>query len=501
MALPDHSSYWMDSAPGEPFPRLAGEVRVDVCVVGGGIAGLSAAWELKQRGKTVAVVEAGRLAASVTGYTTAKITSLHTKIYADLVGSFGEDGARAYGAAQEEGLRRIVHWVEELGIDCDLERLPSYTYATDAEGAEQLRTEATIAASLGLPASFVTETDLPFAVAGAVRFEDQAQFHPRRYLAALAARLPGDGSHVFEQTRMRGVDEGSPMTVACEGGTVVADDVVVATHYPVLDRGLNFVRLEPHRDVVVAGRLPEGTVLGGMYISTEAATHSVRVAPTPEGPLLIVGGEPWKTGKDEDVQARYDALAAWSTSTFGITPEWMWSTQDNSSADSVPYIGQLHPGNGHLYVTCGFGGWGMTNGAISGVVLADAITGQESPYAELFDPRRVKPLASAKSVLKNAVESVKGLVVETLKPSEVDSVDDIAPGDGALARVDGEKTAVYRDETGALHCVSARCTHLGCFVHFNNAEKSWDCPCHGSRFDHTGAVLQGPANRPLEQKG
>jgi glycine/D-amino acid oxidase-like deaminating enzyme/nitrite reductase/ring-hydroxylating ferredoxin subunit len=500
MALPDHSSYWMDTAPGDRFPRLSGEVRVDVCVVGGGIAGLSAAWELKRRGKTVAVVEAGRLAASVTGYTTAKITSLHTRIYTDLVRHFGEDKARLYGEAQQEGLHRIVHWAGELAVDCDLERLPAFTYATEESGAEELRAEAETAAALGLPASFVTETDLPFPVTGAVRFDGQAQFHPRRYLLALAARISGDGSHVFEQTRMHGVSDGTPATVACEGGTVVAEDVVIATHYPVLDRGLMFVRLEPHRDVVVAGHLPDDQGLEGMYISTEASTHSIRVAPTTDGPLLIVGGEPWKTGKEQDVQARYDALGTWASSTFGITPRWQWSTQDNSTADGVPYVGLLHPATKHLYVACGFGGWGMTNGAVGGVVLADLIMGEGSPYADLLDPRRVKPITSAKTIAVNAVEAVRGLVVETLTPSEVDSVDDIAPGEGALVRVRGEKTAVHRDDEGRLHGVSARCTHLGCFVHFNNAERSWDCPCHGSRFDCTGAVLQGPANRPLEKK-
>lgn len=498
MPAPDSlTSYWMDSSPSTTFPRLTEPLRVDVAVVGGGIAGLSTALELKRRGKTVALIEAGRVAASVSGYTTAKITSLHTNAYTSLVRSHGGDGAHAYGQSQEAGLARIAELVAELSIDCDFERQDSYTYSTSPEDAESLEAEARIAASLGLPSTFVTETALPFAVTGAVRFTDQAQFHPRKYLLALADEIDGDGSVVLEQTRMRGVREGSPCTVVCDSGEVVADYVVIATHYPVLDRGLLFPRLDPHRDAVVAGLLPDDQDLQGMYISTDPGTHSVRVAPHEQGRLLIVGGEPWKTGQEEDVEARFAALTQWMTKEFGIArPLYRWSTQDLTSADGVPYIGLLHPGTDNVYVATGFRGWGMTNGTVSGLLLADLIDGTQNPWAELYDPRRIKPVSSARTVLKTAVDSVKGLV-ENILPAEVDDVSDIGAGQGAIARVNGDKAAVYRDDDGALHCVSARCTHLGCLLHFNNAERSWDCPCHGSRFDHEGAVLEGPANRPL----
>jgi glycine/D-amino acid oxidase-like deaminating enzyme/nitrite reductase/ring-hydroxylating ferredoxin subunit len=496
----DLRSYWLDSSPETSYPQVPSTTRVDVAVVGGGIAGLCTAYELRRRGKTVAVIEAHRIAASVTGFTTAKITSLHTTIYSELVSSFGEDKARLYGASQQAGLERIATLVDTLGIDCDFARQDAFTYVREQSQVQSIREEAETAKKLGLPASFVTETQLPFPVAGAVRFENQAQFHPRRYLLALAEQIVGDGSVIFESSRMTGLDEGEPCRVICETGEVIADDVVIATHYPVLDRGLMFARLEPHRDVVVAGLLPESRELDGMYISTEAATHSVRVSPHPDGRLLIVGGEPWKTGHDENIEARYDKLSAWTQETFGVKQiRYRWSTQDNKTVDGVPYIGRFHPGADHVYVAAGFRGWGMTNGAMTGLLLADQITGVENPWTELYDPGRVKPLQSAKDFAKLQVDAVKGLVGETLKPVQVESVDEIEPGDGAIARVNGDKAAVYRDERGQLHCLSPRCTHLGCIVHFNNAEKSWDCPCHGSRFDYQGQVLQGPANRPLEK--
>lgn len=496
----DLRSYWLDSSPETAYPQVPSTVRVDVAVVGGGIAGLCTAYELTRRGKTVAVLEAHRIASSVTGYTTAKITSLHTTIYSELVSSVGEDKARLYGESQQAGLERIASLVDTLGIDCDFERRAAYTYVRDESEVQSIREEAETAARLGLPASFVTETDLPFPVAGAVRFDNQAQFHPRTYLLALAEQIVGDGSYVFEHSRMTDLEEGQPCRVVCESGEVVADDVVIATHYPVLDRGLMLARLEPHRDVVVAGLLPEGRSLDGMYISTEAATHSVRVAPHPEGQLLIVGGEPWKTGHDEDIEARYDKLSRWMAEAFGVTEvRYRWSTQDNKSIDGVPFIGTFHPGTDHVFVAAGFRGWGMTNGALTGLLLADQIDGIESPWTELYHPGRIKALQSAKDFAKLQVDAVKGLVGDALKPAEVESVDEIEPGDGAIARVNGDKAAVYRDERGQLHCVAARCTHLGCIVHFNNAERSWDCPCHGSRFDFEGKVLQGPANQPLEQ--
>jgi nitrite reductase/ring-hydroxylating ferredoxin subunit len=250
----------------------------------------------------------------------------------------------------------------------------------------------------------------------------------------------------------------------------------------------------------VAGLLPAGKRLDGMFISTEQRTHSVRVAPHPDGALAIVGGEPWKTGHTTKVEEHYEALTQWAREQLGIVDfRYRWSTQDNSAPDRVPLIGRLHVGNDRLHVVAGFGGWGMTSGAVAGELLADLVTEGQSPYEELYDPIRLGTVTGTIAMgARIAKDAVKEMLLASVLPAEVDSVDEIGPGQGAIARIRGSKTAVHRDDAGQLHCVSARCTHLGCYVRFNDAERSWDCPCHGSRFAADGAVLQGPAIAPLD---
>lgn len=495
-------SYWIETTPPTSWPSLTEDIQVDVVVIGAGIAGLTAASEIKKRGMSVAVLEADRVAASVSGYTTAKLSALHGLKYAHIVKHFGADAARTYAMSQQAAVDHVAARVAGERIDCDFEAQAAYTYALDEDGVASVRAEAEAAAGAGLAASFVTESSLPYAIAGAVKVEGQAQFHPRKYLLHVAAAIPGDGCAIYERTRVTGVEEGTPCTVRTEGGTITAHHVIVATHFPILDRALLFSRLEPHRDVVVAAPIDAAIAPAGMYICTASNTRSVRTAPYGAGlRLLIVTGEPWKPGQETDVQSRYEALAAWTTQQFGVEQfTHRWSTQDNATTDGVPYIGPLHAGSRNTYVAAGFGGWGMSNGTLSGLILADMVHGVENQWASLYDPRRIKPVAEAKSFIAANLDVAKRFVGDRLRTSYTDSVDDVLPGEGAIVRIEGEKVAVHRDDSGALHCVSAICTHLGCIVAFNNAEKSWDCPCHGSRFSTDGVVLQGPANSPLKSR-
>ncbi|WP_229070934.1 FAD-dependent oxidoreductase [Actinoplanes sp. DH11] len=483
-------SYWMDSTPPTSYPPLAGDIDVDVAVVGGGIAGISTAWELTEAGLRVALIEADRIAAGVTGYTTAKLSALHTLIYQELPA----DKAQLYASSQQQAVERVAELAARLGIDCDLERVPAFTYAES--DPDQVRAEAEAAARAGLPASFVTGTGLPYPVSGAVRVENQAQFHPRKYLLGLAADLTRRGGQIFERSRVTGLHDHTVTTEA--GHTVTARHIVVATHYPVFDRALLFTRLVPRRELVVAASIPAGRDPGGVYLTTEQNTRSVRTAPYRQGHrLLIVTGEHFTPG-EADVAERWQHLTTWTQTRFpGAQVAYRWATQDNTSTDRVPFIGRFHPGTDHVHVATGFGGWGMSTGVLAGRLLAASITGTELPWAGLYDPRRLNPVREAGSLLKAQAKVAGHFVGDRLRPAHTDSVADVEPGTGAVVRVGGRQCAVYRDELGAVHAVSARCTHLGCIVSFNDAEKAWECPCHGSRFGVDGAVLHGPAIHPL----
>jgi glycine/D-amino acid oxidase-like deaminating enzyme/nitrite reductase/ring-hydroxylating ferredoxin subunit len=489
----------MDSTEATSFADLTDDVEADVAVVGGGIAGLCTAWELARAGSSVVLVEADRIAAGVTGYTTAKLTAQHGLIYAHLRSKLDEQAAGWYASSQLDAIEHVAATASELGIDCDLERLPAFTYLPEGK-RNQIEAEVQAARLAGLPASLVTETGLPYPVGVAIRVEQQAQFHPRRYLLALATDLVRRGGRIFERTRIVDLDEGEPCRLTSEtGATVTARDVVVATHYPIFDRAGLFTRLVPHRELVVAAVIDADQDPGGMYVTPEENTRSIRTAPYGEGRrLLIVTGESYQPGTP-GVTERLDRLSAWTRERFPVDSlAYHWSAQDNGSTDKVPYIGRLHPGTGHVFVATGFNAWGMTNGVLAGRLLAALISGEDPPWSRLYDPRRLHPTIEAVPLVKAAVDVARRFVGDRIRPATfADSPDELAPGDGAVIRMDGRRCAVYRDDSGRLHTVSATCTHLGCVVAFNDDEKTWDCPCHGSRFDTQGGVLHGPATEPL----
>ncbi|HET9441829.1 MAG TPA: FAD-dependent oxidoreductase [Acidimicrobiales bacterium] len=469
----------------------------DVAVVGAGIAGLSAALAVAESGGSVVVLEAGQVCSGVTAYTTAKVSSLHGLKYAALARAQGEEAARLYGDANEAAIAQVAEWVERHGIDCDFSRRAAYTYTTSSQAVKSIAEEVETAQKLGLPGSFTTETELPFEVTGAVRFDQQAQFHPRQYCLGLARAVVALGGRVHEGVRATDVSEGSPCTVRTSAGEVRADHVVLATHLPFLDRGGFFAKCEPTRSYALAARL-EGPVPTGMYLSADTPTRSVRAAMGDT--VVVLGGEGHKVGQDDDTRARYDALEGWARDSFPLRSiEHRWSAQDHTPVDGLPFVGRQAKGS-RVLVATGFDKWGMTNGTAAAVVLADEIAGRANRWAGLFDATRQRDPLTSRDLYRanaNVARQFVGDRLASLRPPPADSLE---PGTGGIVTLDGDKVAAFRDDDGALHAVSPVCTHLGCLVAFNTAERSWDCPCHGSRFTVDGAVIEGPATTDLARK-
>ncbi len=491
-------SYWIDSTPRTTYPRLEGDQEYDVVIIGAGLVGLTAAYFLKKAGQRVAVLELKEIARGVTGYTTAKISANHELSYTKLTKKHGEEVARQYGESNRGAIEQIAGIIEELAIDCDFRRQDSYTFSESPGKVAHIRREVELTQRLGLPTSFVTETPLPFPVAGAIKHENEAEFHPRKYLLALAAYVHGGGSAIYEHTRAVDVDEAGPLAVKTSHGTVRAADVIVATNFPFLDRGLFFTKVHPHREYVIGAYL-NGPAPAGMYMSAGSSPYTVRAQPTAKGELLIVLGGKHVPGR-ADERERYANVEEWARQRFDVkTMPYRWSTQDTWSVDGLPYAGPLTP-NSRVQVVTGLKGWGMTLGTLGAEITAERILGRTHPYARLYSTNRLNPRASAqKAVLENAKVGLR-FVADHLKRGEKLPVSQVKNGDGHVLNLDGERVAVYRDADGTLHGVSPVCTHLYCTVKFNAAEKTWDCPCHGSRFDYAGTVIQGPATKDLSPK-
>ena len=500
MSLRASECLWLDTAPPSGFEALTRDIEVDVAVIGGGIAGITTALLLKRQGATVAVLERDLVAKAATGYTTAKCSALQETMYSQIRRLHGQEGCAVYAEANLAAIDWIEETVRAEGIDCDFDRRPAYTYALDESEVAKVEQEAEAASAAGLPVETTTETPgLPFAASAAVRLDHQAQFQPVSYTRALARLVDGDGSHVFERTAVTSVDDGAPCRVGTEAGhTVTAQQVVVATNMPILDRGVFFARIEMTRSYLVAVEV--GDAPQGMYINAGSTTRSLRSYERDGKTWLLVGGEGHQAGAAKSRPERYEALDAFAREHWNTpTAPYRWSTQDGMPADHLPMIGTLTPRTSRVFVATGFQKWGMTNGTVAGLILADLLAGRENAWAARFNPHRVRSAIAPQAAQLN-VKAGLHFFGDRLAPAQASTAEDVPAGEARVVRDGLGKTGVYRDDAGALHAVSLRCTHLGCLLRFNDAERSWDCPCHGSRFDVDGKVLQGPAVNPLEPR-
>ena len=520
----DPQSLWIDPNGSPRFEPLDGSVSVDVAVVGGGIAGLTTATLCKQAGKTVAVIEADRVGEGVTGHSTAKVTAAHGLVYDELASTVGEERARGYAEANAAAVECVADLIDVHDIDCSFERLDAYTYTQSADDRSAIEAEVRTAKRLGLAANFAEEVPVPVETEGGVRFPDQAQFDPMRYLQGLAADLPGEGSSVFERTKATDLETGRrPVvrTTTTDGedggdsgddgsgdndghgtaGAVRAENVVVATHFPFADPGFFFARMYPKRSYLLAARVAEAPQEMCYESGSPYDYRTTRPYPTGNGPGMLIGGEGHKAGQGGDTTERYRRLERDARERFGAESiEYRWSTQDYVTVDGLPYVGRLSPRSENVYVATGFGAWGMTNGTAAGVILRDLICDDGNRWAATFDPYRKTVRASAKTFAEENADVGKRFTSDWASGLRSGSPASLAAGEGDVMRIEGEPTAVHRDRKGELHAVSAVCTHLNCLVRWNTAEGTWDCPCHGSRFGVDGDLIIGPAIEDLPRR-
>jgi len=496
-------SIWLATNPETEYPPLDDSISVDVAVCGGGIVGLTAAMQVAAAGYSVAVLERNRIVTGTTGHSTAKLTTQHGLKYRTLQSKHGSETAYKYAAANQAAIEHVASRVKQWNVDCEFERKPAIIYTEKNDRRSALRAEREAAWEAGISAT--AEDEIPFsatATAG-LRFDDQAQFDPRAYLLAVAEKFDAAGGQLYEGTAVTRISNGDRYRVRTETAqepsstaTVEADEVIVATQFPIRDRLGLFARLYPKQSYVLAAEIA-GDQPEGMYYRVDDPYFSVRTVSLDGRELTLIGGQNHKTGQGGDTTERYRRLESEARETFDIDEiVYRWSTQDFASVDGLPYVGYGGPLTDDLYIATGFGGWGMSNGIAAGLQLGDMVRGRETPWQRAFDPRRVTVKSSAPKLLAETANEAGQFISGWMKHARPKPTD-LQPDEAAIYSRERKPIAAYRDRDGELHTQSAICPHMGCVVAFNSAERSWDCPCHGSRFDVDGEVIDAPAVNEL----
>jgi glycine/D-amino acid oxidase-like deaminating enzyme/nitrite reductase/ring-hydroxylating ferredoxin subunit len=502
----DTLSYWEDSASMTRFPRLDRNLTVDVAIVGAGITGLSAAYLLKRSGRSVAVIDRRRCGGVDSMLTTAHVTCVTDENLSALVKRFGRDHAWAAWDAGLAAIEQIDRIVGEEEIDCEwtwvngYKHLPPAALGAGAPDSDTLSTEAAIAAELGFEARYLDA--VPFFGMRGVEYGGQAKFHPRKYLAALAGAVNGGGSHIFEHTESEEVKD-SPLSVRANGHTISCEYVVIATHTPLMGKtgmasalGLQ-TKLYLYTSYAVGGRLPGGAVPEACFWDTADPYHYLRVDAHRGFDYAIYGGRDHKTGQQAQTAACFEGL---EQDARAILPQLdithRWSGQVVETNDGLPFIGETST---HQFAATGYGGNGMTFGTLAGMMARDFATGRKNPWSALFDPGRATVLGGTWDYVKENLDYPYYLIRDRFAGPEGRSLRELRRGEGRILELQGRRVAAYRSDQGKVTTLSPVCTHLGCEVRWNDAEHTWDCPCHGSRFTPTGAVLSGPAETPLDK--
>jgi glycine/D-amino acid oxidase-like deaminating enzyme/nitrite reductase/ring-hydroxylating ferredoxin subunit len=495
-------SYWMNTASVPSYQPLSSNEQVDVCVIGGGIAGLTTSYLLARAGVRVLLLEDGTIASGETGRTTAHITNVIDDRYYEIERVHGERAARIVVESQTAAIDRIEQIVKEENIDCAFTRVPAFLFFQPDQSKETDK-EMDACAKAGLPFDEPDASlNVPRLTNGRVmRFSNQAQFHAMKYMSGLSDAAARRGARICTGAHVTKVNKEKDHVVVetSSGYAVTCKDAVVATNIPITDLVLMHIKQAPYRTYVVAGPVPKGSVPLALYWDNLDPYHYVRLQPEVDRDILIVGGEDHKTGQADDMAERFAKLEEWTRARFPMIQsfDYRWSGQVVETSDGLGYIGHEPEKGKHVYVITGDSGMGMTHGTLGAMIVTDLITGRDNPWADVYGAGRLRLKAAGEIIKEDA--NMASQYVDYVTPGDVKSVDEIPAGEGRLLRKGLRKLAVFKNADGTVDAMSAVCTHLGCIVQWNGTEKSWDCPCHGSRFDPHGLVLNGPAVQALKK--
>lgn len=478
-------SVWNSEVNFKKRETLSKDIECDILVIGAGMAGILTAYMLSKSGRDVVVIDAKSTASGVTKNTTAKITCQHDLIYDKLIKEFGEEGARQYAKANELAISRYKEIIDEENINCDFEYKDAYVYSLD--NIQSLEDEYNAATKLGIDAELVDEVNLPFKVKGALKFRNQAQFNPLKFLRPISEKLT-----IYENTTALDITEENSV-ITKEHIEIKANKIVVATHYPFLNTpGYYFMRMHQERSYVLA--LENAQDVNGMYKSIDKSKNAYSFRNYKN--LLLFGGAAQRTGENEDGGA-YDELRKAAKELYpNAIEKYHWSAQDCMTLDNIPYIGNYSSKTPDIYVETGFKKWGMTNSMAAAMIISDMILEKENDFSEIFSPRRFDMSASMKNAANDLIITAKNFIAQRIDIPE-ENIADIQRGHGGIVEYKGEKAGVYKDNEGNVYAVSTKCAHLGCELQWNGDELTWDCPCHGSRYDYRGNWIESPTNKSL----
>jgi len=492
------TSVWKDRVEPSQFPSLQKDITVDVAVIGGGITGITAAYNLAKSGKKVVVLEARKIGEGDTGSSTGNLyCTIGSPGLHKISSKFNDGKLKEVVESRAAAMRFIGEKIEEFNIDCDFRIAPWCLFSENDQHRSYIEKEMEAAETAGI----ILSKEIPFPLTATYGFQipEQAQFNPLQYVSSLAKNIDSANCSIYENTKVMKIDEGKVCTLATTSGTVTAEHVVMATHVPL---GIYLVQtsLGPYREYAVAVKLTGGYPGAGIFWELQGDEHySMRTYDTTRGKVLMVLGETHKVGQKENNEECFERLEKFLRDRFDVASvEFKWSAQQFKAADGIPYIG-LSSGNKKIYIATGFSADGLTYGTLAGMIIPDQILERENKWSHTYDASRITPVASASNFLKENINVAGELIKDHLTKAEAQNFSEVAAGDGKIMEVQDHKCAVSRDKSGELHVVSAVCTHMGCIVHWNQVETTWDCPCHGSRFMPSGEVIEGPAIAPLKK--